>query len=138
MALQADHAKLKENHTSLTVMLRSILELLNRSKAESLDRAILKVKEVLERGVRFIDDPDTSQIQQLIGGIKREEAAEVTNKSVLSKHIEGENHELKQEVSRLKDLLEKEKSEKKRILPAYNDILHKLRESCSSLKLKVD
>lgn len=38
----------------------------------------------------------------------------------------------------MKEQLEKEKTEKKRILPAYNDILNKLRESCSSLKLKVD
>lgn len=140
MTLQASHAKLKENHTSLTVMLRSILELLNRSKADSVDRAITKIKEVLERGVRFIDDNngEAQQLQQLIGGMRKDEQQhDISTKSV-TKQLETETAELKQEVVRLKELLEKEKGEKKRILPAYNDILHKLRESCSSLKTKVD
>lgn len=54
-------------------MLRSILELLNRSKADSVDRAISKIKEVLERGVRFIDEQGSEalQLQQLIGGIRK-------------------------------------------------------------------
>jgi hypothetical protein len=33
--LQAAHTKLKENHTSLTVMLKSVLDLLNKSKTDS-------------------------------------------------------------------------------------------------------
>lgn len=95
---------------------------------------------MLERGVRFIDDQGSEavHIQQLLSGIKRDEASDTGVKSAPSKHLETENAELKHELAKLKDLLEKEKADKKRILPAYNDILHKLRESCSSLKLKVD
>jgi len=91
MSLQSTYAKLKENHTSLAVMFRSILELLNRSKADSLDRAISKIKEVLERGVRFIDDQgsDPLQIQQLIGGIKREEPNESSKPASESKHLDS-------------------------------------------------
>lgn len=61
--IQGIHAKMKENHTSLTVMLKTILDVINRAKTESIDRAVLKVREVLEKGVRFLDeDCQSSQV----------------------------------------------------------------------------
>jgi hypothetical protein len=55
MELQSTHAKLKDNHTSVTVLLKSIMELLSRARTESVERAMGRIRELMERGARFVE-----------------------------------------------------------------------------------
>lgn len=65
MELQSAHAKLKDSHTSVAVMMKSIAEVLARARSESVERAMGKVRDMLEKGMRFIEGVDNTQMQSI-------------------------------------------------------------------------